>query len=228
MISLQHSPSFHWPVAPWSCTVTASCPVYGLNPVPTAPADVDMLLLSLSREHGDLGSDSESWLFRGIVYSASAKSAARFRITSCENTTLTCVIFIDIELFILGTYYFRYVHIITRYIVSSSRDAFRATLGSLIRMMSDFIILLILELIWARIGIGKTVKTVRWSNVDTCFKTLPKKYNFIIHLCGGVRTAKEGVCLICLDVSKCKCKWHACHHSFISDGKSILSKNIFV
>jgi hypothetical protein len=33
--------------------------VYGLNPVPTAPADVDMLLLSLSREHGDLGSDSE-------------------------------------------------------------------------------------------------------------------------------------------------------------------------
>lgn len=77
------SPSFHWPVALWSWTVTASWPVYGLNPVPVAPeVDDDMLLPSLSREHGDLGNDNDNWLFRGIVYRASAKSAARFKITS--------------------------------------------------------------------------------------------------------------------------------------------------
>jgi len=85
VLAVHHSPSFHWPVELWSCTVTANCPVYGLNPVPAPPAVDDMLLPSLSREHGDLGNDSDSWLFRGIVYNASARSAARFRITSCAR-----------------------------------------------------------------------------------------------------------------------------------------------
>lgn len=65
------APSVHWPF-PLSWTLTASCPVYVLK------VDVIPLLPIV----GDLGADSDSWLFLGIVYSASAKSAARFKIIS--------------------------------------------------------------------------------------------------------------------------------------------------
>ena len=34
---------------------------------------------------GDLGADNDSWLFLGIVYKASARSAARFSIISCTH-----------------------------------------------------------------------------------------------------------------------------------------------
>jgi hypothetical protein len=74
-----YAPSVHWPF-PFSWTLTASWPVYVLK-----PEDIPLLVIV-----GERGADSASWLLRGMLYRASARSAARFRMISCASKMKCC------------------------------------------------------------------------------------------------------------------------------------------
>lgn len=78
-----YSPSVHFVALPFSCTVTASCPVYELNAV----AELEVGGAGGCPAPGLLDAPAipAALPLLGILYSASAKSAARFNIISFGN-----------------------------------------------------------------------------------------------------------------------------------------------